>query len=175
MFKLFLLEYLGDYAWYSKNANNQTHPVGKKKPNAWQLYDLHGNVWEWCADWYASDYYQQLVDAVGRNKVVPRPFPAEEGSPETPAIGLIPAYDIASASEQSASGSASEHPIPPFEKGGPGGISSENPSGPASGSIRVVRGGSWIFDADFCRSALRYDFDPSLRNYYIGFRLSRTV
>jgi formylglycine-generating enzyme required for sulfatase activity len=101
---------LGEYAWYDGNSGSKTHPDGEKKPNAWGLYDMHGNVWEWCADWYDSGYYAN------------------------------PRVD--------------------------------DPTGPTSGSNRVLRGGSWFSPARLCRSALRYSLAPGLRLYSLGLRAS---
>ncbi len=58
---------LGDYAWYSGNSIRKTHPVGQKKPDVWGLYDMHGNVSEWCTDWWDADNYasSSVNDSVG--------------------------------------------------------------------------------------------------------------
>jgi len=58
---------VGDYAWYSNNSSGQTHPVGGKKPNAWGLYDMYGNVWEWCSDGYGPYPARDISDPTGTN------------------------------------------------------------------------------------------------------------
>ncbi len=103
---------------YNNNRRGQyrarTVPVDTFAPNAWGLYNMHGNVWEWCDDVYSGTYYD-----------------------ECKAKGLV-----------------------------------ENPGGPApeKGSNRVIRGGSWNFSAEFCRSASRLGHPPGLRNLNVGFR-----
>jgi formylglycine-generating enzyme required for sulfatase activity len=101
---------LEDMGWYDANSAKQTHPVGEKQPNAWGLCDMHGNVWEWCRDWYGS-------------------YPG----------GSVQDY-----------------------------------TGPASGTTRVFRGGSWNGGAALCRSAFRNSGKPDLRNNRLGFRIALT-
>ena len=104
---------LGRYAWYWDNAwtvgERYAHAVGTKLANPWGLYDMHGNVYEWCRDWYGSYSSSSQVD----------------------------------------------------------------PTGPSTGSARVVRGGSFYYLARDVRSADRAYASPGLRHAYIGARLLR--
>jgi formylglycine-generating enzyme required for sulfatase activity len=107
---------IGDVAWYKISSGNPNgpQPVGTKAPNELGIYDMSGNVWEWCGDWYASNYY---------------PSGTTQDSPQ------------------------------------------ENPTGPESGSDRVVRGGDWNNPEYGCRVAFRVNSPPDEDFSNHGFRV----
>lgn len=72
---------LAEYGWFWNNSSKQSHPVGQLRPNHFGLHDMHGNVWEWCEDWFSADYYKSspLIDPVGPAEPVDGAFRVQKG------------------------------------------------------------------------------------------------
>lgn len=90
---------LGEYAWYAGNSNGKYQLVGTRKPNAWGLYDMLGNVAEWTMDPYEADYFEKLADATMNPLTLPKrrhPRTVKGGSYKDEAAMLRPASRIAS-------------------------------------------------------------------------------
>ena len=85
---------LGQYAWYTDNAARKTHPVGRKKPNRWGLYDMHGNVAEWCNDVYDAGYYRTSPAANPRGPADGKQYVLRGGSWSSGAEALRSSYRL---------------------------------------------------------------------------------
>ena len=83
---------LGDFAWFADNANNKTHPAGQKRPNPWGLYDMHGNVVQWCNDVYDPSYYKNSPDRNPRGPAKGKEYVLRGGSWKAPADELRSSY-----------------------------------------------------------------------------------
>ena len=85
---------LKDYAWFAENSGKTTHPVGQKKPNAWGLFDMHGNVAEWCNDIYAEDYYQSSPERNPRGPATGKRYVLRGGAWNSSADACRAAYRV---------------------------------------------------------------------------------
>jgi len=85
---------LGDVAWFIDNAAKKTHPVGKKKANPWGLFDMHGNVAEWCNDVFDKDYYRSSPDKNPRGPADGKENVLRGGSWKSPADAARSAYRL---------------------------------------------------------------------------------
>ena len=89
---------LGRFAWFKENANKKTHPVGQKQPNAWGLFDMHGNVSEWCNDIYDEAYYQQASSENPRGPAEGKQYVLRGGSWASSADANRSAYRVGESS-----------------------------------------------------------------------------
>ena len=166
---------LGEIGWYADNSEDETHPVGTKKPNAWGLYDMEGNVREWVSDLYARNYYSNspATDATG-------PAAGQRGGGAGPRGGLRggPRGDPPPEGPPPVGrgGFGGRRGGPGGRRGGPGGPGGPGgrggPGGP--GQLPVMRGGAWDTLAPFARVSARYNYyGPTLRVSDVGFRAVR--
>jgi sulfatase modifying factor 1 len=85
---------LGDVAWFVDNAAKKTHPVGQKKANSWGLFDMHGNVAEWCNDVFDKDYYKDDSERNPRGPAEGKQYVLRGGSWKSAAEGLRSSYRL---------------------------------------------------------------------------------
>jgi formylglycine-generating enzyme required for sulfatase activity len=85
---------LADFAWFVDNSGQKTHPIGQKKANSWGLCDMHGNVAEWCQDFYAANYYRSSPQQTPRGPDQGNEYVLRGGSWKSPADTLRSAYRI---------------------------------------------------------------------------------
>jgi formylglycine-generating enzyme required for sulfatase activity len=85
---------LGDYAWFADNSAKKTHPCGQKKPNPWGLYDMHGNVAEWCQDVYDKAYYKVSPDTNPHGPAEGKEYVLRGGSWKSEAEALRSSYRL---------------------------------------------------------------------------------